>query len=108
MLEYKSLKDVHRQDFQTYKRVGRLLSQKKHGLGGWREVAFKYGMDHLDIDALENDLEAGSNTLGFLESAVPGLTVYDFCKTLKEHNIRRLDIVQELENHFSATGTALV
>lgn len=108
MLEYKSLKDVHRQDFQTYERVGRLLSQKKHGLGGWREVAFKYEMNHLDIDALGNDPEAGSKTLGFLESAVPGLTVYDFCKTLKEHNIRRLDIVQELENHFSATGTAFV
>lgn len=106
--KYKSLKDLHRQDFQTYERVGRLLSQKKHGLGGWREVAFKYGMNHLDIDALGNDPEAGSKTLDFLGSVVPGLTVYDFCKTLKEHNIRRLDIVQELENHFSATGTAFV
>ena len=106
MLEYKFLTDVHRQDFQTYERVGRLLSQKKHGLGGWREVAHKYGMDHLDIAALKNDPEAGSKTLGFLESAVPGLTVYDFCETLKERHIRRLDIVKELENHFSAPGTA--
>ena len=106
MLEYKSLTDVQQQDFQTYKRVGRLLSQKKHGLGGWREVAHKYGMDHLDIADLKNDPEAGSKTLGFLESAVPGLTVYDFCETLKERHIRRLDIVKALENHFSAPGTA--
>ena len=108
MLEYKSLTDVHRQDFQTYERVGCLLSQKIHGLGGWWEVAHKYKMDQVHIDDLRNDPEAGSKTLGFLGSAVPELTVYDFCKTLKERHIRRLDIVQELQNHFSAPATTFV
>ena len=108
MLEYKSLTDVQQQDFKTYERVGHLLSQKKYGLGGWREVAHKYGMDQFCIDALENDPEAGSKTLGFLEAAVPELTVYDFCETLKEHHIRRLDIVKKLENHFSAPATTFV
>ena len=108
MLEYKSLTDVQQQDFQTYEGVGRLLSQKKHGVGGWREVAHKYKMDQVHIDDLRNDPEAGSKTLGFLESAVPELTVYDFCKTLKEHHIRRLDIVQELQNYFSAPATTFV
>ena len=103
MLEYKSLTDVQQQDFQTYERVGHLLSQKKYGLGGWREVAHKYGMDQFCIDALENDPEAGSKTLGFLEAAVPELTVYDF-----RHHIRRLDTVKKLENHFSAPATTFV
>ena len=88
--------------------LGTYMSQKKYGLGGWREVAHKYEMYQFCIDALRNDPEAGSKTLGFLESAVPELTVYDFCKTLKEHHIRRLDIVQELENHFSASATTFV
>ena len=108
MLAYKSLRDVQQEEFQTYERVGRLLSQEIHGLGGWREVAHKYKMNQVHIDALRNDPEAGSITLAFLESAVPELTVYDFCKTLKEHHIRRLDIVQELENHFSAPATTFV
>ena len=69
-------------------------------------MAHKYKMDQVHIDALRNDPEAGSKTLGYLESAVPELTVYDFCETLKEHHIRRLDIVKALENHFSAPGTA--
>ena len=106
MIEYKSLTDVQQQDFQTYERVGHLLSQKIHGLGGWREVAHKYGMDQVHIDALRNNPEAGSKTLGYLVSAVPELTVYDFCETLKEYHIRRLDIVKELEKHVSALGTA--
>lgn len=106
--KYKSLTDVQSENFQTYENVGRLLSLKKHGLGGWREVAFKYGMKHLDIKALERDSEAGNKTLDFVATATPGLTVYEFCKTLKEHNIRRLDIVQELMNHFLAPGTAYV
>ena len=108
MLEYKSLTDVREQDFQTYERVECLLSQKKYGLGGWRQVAHKYGMDQLVIDDLENNPEAGRKTLEFLKSSDPELKVYDFCKTLKEHHIRRLDIVRELKNHLSAPGTAFV
>ena len=107
MLEYKSLTDVCLEDFQTYERVGCLLSLKAHGLGGWRGVAHKYKMDQVHIDALRSDPEAGSKTLAFLESAVPELTVYDFCKTLKEHHIMRLDIVQELQNHFSAQANSM-
>lgn len=67
-------------------------------------MAVKYEMDHLDIDVLKDDPDAGSKTLSFLESANPELKVYDFCKTLKEYNIRRNDIVQILLDHLSVAG----
>ena len=71
-------------------------------------MAFKYGMDHLKIKSLENDREAGKKTLDYLQSSNPDLTVYDFCKTLKEYEIRRLDIVKELLNHLSVPSSSNV
>ena len=66
--------------------------------GGGRS---KYGMDPRKFKLLEKDPEAGKKTLEYLGTRNPDLTVYDFCKTLKEHNIRRLDIVKELLEHLS-------
>ena len=103
--EYKCLKDI---DISTRDRIEDLLTQKRYGLGRWREVAFTYGMDQLKIKSLENDQEAGQKTLEYLEASNPNLHVYDFCKTLKEHNIRRLDIVNELLGHLSVPSSSKV
>ena len=64
-------------------------------------MAFKYEMNPLDIKSLEDDPKAGSKTLEYLYASQPYLTVYDFCKALKEYNTRRLDIVKELLGHLS-------
>ena len=71
------------------------------GAGGWRQVACKYKMDLLDVSLMEGSQDAGVRVVDFLKAQNPELTVYDFCKTLKEPNIRRLDIVQELLSHLS-------
>ena len=92
------MKDI---DLETKERVAILLTGKMYDLTGWRQVAYKYGMDLPEIKYLENDLEAGKNTLECLLASNPDLTVYDFCKSLKEHNISRLDIVSELQGHLS-------
>ena len=72
-----------------------------HGAGGAEQVAFKYKMDALDVSSLERSQDAGACVIEFLKAQNPELTVYDFCKTLKEPNIRRLDIVKELLSHLS-------
>jgi len=100
---YKCLKDV---DLNTQDRIEDLLTQKSFGSGGWRQIAFKYEMDQLKIKSLENDPEPGKKTLEYLRTSNPDLKVYDFCKTLKEHNIRRLDIVKELLGHLSVPSSS--
>ena len=102
---YKCLSDV---DLDTRDRIEILLTQTRGILAGWRQIAFKYGMEQLKIKSLENDPEAGKTTLEFLLSINPVLTVYDFCKTLKEHNIRRLDIVNALQGHLSVSSSSKV
>ena len=102
---YKCLRNI---DINTYERIGLLLTRKIHGLGGWRQIAFKYGMDRLYIKSLENDPEASISTLGYLEACFPELTVYNFCKTLKEHNMRRFDIIKELLGHLSVPSSSKV
>ena len=71
-------------------------------------MAAKYGMDELDIKLLEKDREAGEKTLDYLRSSHPDLTVYDFCKALKDHSIKRLDIVKELLGHLSVPSSSNV
>ena len=95
---YKYLRDI---DLDTQDRLERLLTRRSSILAGWRQIAFKYGMDQLRIESLENDPEAGKRTLEYIRSTNPDLTVYNFCKTLKEDNIRRLEIVNELRGHSS-------
>ena len=68
------------------------------------QLAIKYKMEKHKIFALENNLgTAGKGVIEFLTTSNPELTVYDFCKNLKEENIRRLDIVEVLSAHLSAT-----
>ena len=101
---YRNLRDI---DLDTRDRIELLLTQPSHA--GWRQIAFKYGMDQLRIKSLENDPEAaGKRTLEYILSTNPDLTVYNFCKTLKEHKIRRLEIVNELRGHLSVPSSSKV
>ena len=96
--DYKYLSQI---DDKTQSKVETLLTKKVHGLGGWKQVAIKYDMDQFDRDSLEESPDAGKTTIGYVKAAKPYLTVYEFCKTLKEHNIRRFDIIKELLGHLS-------
>jgi len=102
---YKYLKDIH---LETRDRIANYLNQERSDFAGWRQVVTKYGMDQVKIKFLENDPEAGEKTLDYLHAINPDLTVYDFCKTLKEHSIRRHDIVNELQGHLSVPSSCNV
>ena len=99
---YKCLKDI---DFDTQDRIGDLLTAESFASGGWRQIASKYKMDKVKIKLLENDPEVGRKILEYLRSSNPDLTVYEFCKVLKEDRVRRLDIVKELEGHLSVPNS---
>ena len=58
-------------------------------------------MDEVERDSLEGSPDAGKTTIAFVKTTKPDLTVYEFCKTLKERNIRRFDIIKELLGHLS-------
>ena len=96
------LKCLSELDYSTMDCVATLLGIQKPGLGDWRRIGSKYGMEGYKIDALANAApdERGREVLEFLKTSKPKLTVYDFCKTLKKENFKRFDIVKELENHF--------
>jgi len=96
--DYKCLTQI---DYETQSKVEILLTKKIHGLGGWKQVAIKYGMDEVARDSLEGNPDAGKTTIGYVKGTNPDLTVYEFCKTLKERNIRRFDIIKELLEHLS-------
>jgi len=99
---YKLLIEVFQNSLDLQERVEKLLAKKVQGVGGWKHVAFNYKMDELDISSLEGSQEPGKSVIEYLKANNTELTVYEFCKTLKESNIRRLDIVKELLDHLSA------
>ena len=101
-LGYKLLIEVFQNSLDLQERVEKLLAKKVQGVGGWKHVAFNYKMDELDISSLEGSQEPGKSVIEYLKANNTELTVYEFCKTLKESNIRRLDIVKELLDHLSA------
>lgn len=96
--DYKCLRQI---DDKTQSKVETLLTKRIHGLGGWKQVAIKYDMDEVDRDSLEGSPDAGKTTIAYVKATNPDLTVYEFCKTLKERNIRRFDIIKELLGHLS-------
>ena len=49
------MKDI---DLETKDQVAILFTGKMYDLKGWRQVAYKYGMDPPKIKYLENDPEA--------------------------------------------------
>ena len=77
-----------------------MLLQNRYGRGGWREVAARYELERYKIDSLSSSNEPGKSVIDFLTGSRPNLTVYDFCKVLKENAIKRLDIVNILKDHF--------
>lgn len=87
-------------DISTRDKIASLLENKRYSLGGCREVAAKYDMEDHKIGALSNSKEPGKDVIEFLMGSKPNLTVYDFCKFLKEDEMRRLDVVKILEDHF--------
>lgn len=56
-------------------------------------------MNEDKIGALDNSKEPGKDVMEFLMGSKPDLTVYSFCKVLKQDNIKRIDIVKLLEEH---------
>ena len=93
----KLLRDL---DFNTTKKIALALNKTKIGLGGFKEVAYEYGMKPVEIGAVEDSHNPGNEVLDYIMASKPDLTVYSFCKTLKGDGFKRLDIVQKLEDHF--------
>ena len=89
-------------DYFSMDCVPSLLGSEKTGLGDWRGIGSKYGMKDHELGDLANlaPSERGRGVLEFLKTSQPSLTVYDFCRTLKEETFKRFDIVKKLENHF--------
>ena len=86
-------------DLNTRDQVASLLENKRYSLGGCRQVAARYGMKEDKIGALANSRDPGKDVMEFLMGSKPNLTVYSFCKVLKEDKIERFDIAKLLENH---------
>lgn len=93
--EYKRLSEL---DLDTQDKVVELLLSSNT----WRKAVLKFNMSSDHIDALQTTrADAGSHVMLFLEATKPDLTVYDFCKVLRESNIQRFDIINELREHLS-------
>jgi len=95
------LKYLREVDLDTRDKIAILLEDKTPGLGGCRQIAAKYGMEEHLVRGLANLRQSGNAVLEFLRGSKPDLTVYSFCKTLKEDNMNRCDIVMVLEDHLS-------
>ncbi|XP_044173316.1 uncharacterized protein LOC114949063 isoform X3 [Acropora millepora] len=82
--------------------VGKELSVELGGNKAWKFLADHYKMERTNINLLKKKMLPGVATIDHIKAVAPDLTVYNFCKTLKQHNIRRLDIVQRLKGHLSS------
>ena len=98
-LGLKLLKEVD--NLETQDEIAALLEDRTPGLGGYREIATEYGMKKHQVRSLKNSNQPGQDVMEFLHGSKPDLTVYSFCKTLKEDNMKRFDIVRVLEDHLS-------
>lgn len=105
---FSGLKLLAELDINTRDEVAVLLESKRSILRGYRHVAAKFGMKKQQIVALDSYKEPGKDVMAFLEGSQPDLTVYSFCKALKEDKIGRFDIVKILENHFLISEGSLV
>lgn len=97
----KCLIEVGNLDYETRDEIASLLEDRTPGLGGYRQIATKYGMKEHQVRGLANSPQPGHAVLEFLRGSKPDLTVYSFCKILKEDNMKRFDIVRVLEDHLS-------
>ena len=97
LLGFKYLTEVFRDNLQIQESVGKLLQKKVPDAGGWKQLAHKYEMAEETRDSLEGHQERGKSVIEYLKSAHPELTVYEFCKCLKD--IKRNDIIILLSDH---------
>ncbi|KAL9971600.1 hypothetical protein ACROYT_G017784 [Oculina patagonica] len=97
-MRFKYLREV---DLNIRDDIAILLQKKSCGTGGCWEMADKYGMEEHKITGLDIKIDPGRWFLEFLLATNPDLTVYSFCKKLKEDNMKRFDIVKVLEGHLS-------
>ena len=98
LLGFKYLTEVFQDNLQILESVAKRLQTKVPDAGGWKQVAHKYGMAEETRDSLEGSQERGESVIGYLKTAHPQLTVYEFCKYLKD--IKRNDIIIALSDHF--------
>lgn len=99
--EGKRLKYLREVELGTRDEIAIRLEHKTPGLGGYRQLAANYRMKEYEVRSLENSRQPGQDVLEFLRGSNTDLTVYSFCKKLKEDNMKRFDIVKVLENHLS-------
>ena len=97
LLGFKYLTEVFRDNLEIQERVEKLLENTHAGTGGWKEVAHKYKMTEETIDFLEQHQEGGKGVIDYVKTTYPELTVYEFCKYLKD--IKRNDIITALSDH---------
>ena len=97
LLGFKYLTEVFRDNLQIQESVEKLLQKKVPDAGGWKQLAHKYEMAEETRDSLEGCQERGKSVIEYLKSAHPQLTVYEFCKYLKD--IKRNDIIIALSDH---------
>lgn len=90
------LKTLRELKFDTKNQVAMLLENTAPGVGGWKEVAHRYGMNKDLVKNLETKQDPGTQVMDFLQASKPDLQVYSFCKTLKEKNC--FNIVKVLED----------
>ncbi|XP_015780805.1 PREDICTED: uncharacterized protein LOC107358729 isoform X2 [Acropora digitifera] len=93
---YKTLTEVFQSSIYLRTEVANLLQKKVDGITGYKHVASHYVMN---IGVLEQCENPGEGVIANLEAKHPDLTVYHFCKILKDKKIRRLDIVNELKGY---------
>ncbi|XP_068702578.1 uncharacterized protein [Montipora foliosa] len=96
--DYRLLKDVFEQSLDTQRTVENLLCKEIMRCRAWEQVAFKYKMDLNYLNSKRSG-DQGEEVIAYLKASNPNLSVYNFCKTLKEDSIRRLDIVDELSSY---------
>ena len=78
-------------------RVEKLLENTHPGAGGWKQVAYKYKMSKETRDFVEQRQDRGKCVIDYVKTIYPELTVYEFCKYLKD--IKRNDITKALADH---------
>lgn len=96
---YSRLEELFKNNFNTREKVENLLCTVINGRRAWKQVAGSHKMD--DLSLIERCTNPGKEVIDFLLASNPTLTVYSFCKELKEKSIRRLDIVAELEGYLT-------
>ena len=77
------------------------LQNNTPGVKNWKNVGENYGMSPIQLGAIALDQDRADHVIQYIFTSHPKLTVYDFCKYLKE--INRNDIVEQLRDDLTTT-----